>query len=100
VKKRFILCVDGCTKEEQNSLSQYFRAQRPVLGFWHYYSDMWLIVDVNDVWTHVTLRDKMIEILPNKSIFITGVTEGSLYAMRGRKDSFGWFKTQWEPDSE
>ena len=63
MKRKFVVCVDDSTKEQQNKLTQFFKNEAN-MGYWHWLSDLWLVTDPNNYWSAGSLRDKVGELLP------------------------------------
>lgn len=96
MKQRFVLIVDDATIQDQNTVSAFFRDKPP--GFWHYLSDIWLVVTSDGEWSVGTLRDQIRLLLPEKRVFVFEVDRGSAWAAFGNSKSFEWISGQWEPD--
>jgi hypothetical protein len=88
--------VDDATREQQNALTGILRG-RPN-GYWHYYSDMWLVVSMEEEWTVSSLRDAVQRVLPGKWTFVAEIDSGDKWAAFGVTTQFDWLKQQWEPN--
>ncbi len=93
MKKRFILVIDNPTKEQQNAVTQFFKNQ---LGYWHWFSDVWLLTDSSNTWTAVSLRDKVKELVPGARLLVFMVESNHTWAAFGKEGMFNWLDKTWK----
>jgi hypothetical protein len=96
MKRRFIVMVDDATREQQNKLTAYFRSK---VGFWHYFSDIWLVVESKMDWEPRSLRDEVRNLLPGKSVLVFAVESPQRWAAFGKIGMFKWLKDEWLKES-
>ena len=94
MKRRFIIVVNGATAQQQNAVSAIF-TNRPNIGYWHWYNDMWLVVDLTNAWTAETLRNKLNEVVPANHKFVSEVGHGMGWAVFGNTETFPWLHNDW-----
>lgn len=63
MKKRFIVALNSETLEQGKEFVEYLRKNN--LGWWHWISNTWLIVDSKGKLTAASFRDDLNEIFPN-----------------------------------
>ena len=94
MKKRFILVIDNPTKEQQNAVTNFFKSR--LLGYWHWFSDVWLLTDITNTWTVTSLRDKVQELIPEVEMIVLTVGSDSTWAGFGKKTKFKWLHNTWK----
>jgi hypothetical protein len=96
MKRRWLVLVDDATTDEQNKLTQYLRERS--WGFWHYFSDAWLIAADDAKLSSLALRDQVVKLLPGKTVLVLFVAEGKTWAAFGPVKTFDWVRSNWETD--
>lgn len=91
--KRFILVVDNPTKEQQNAVTQFFKNR---LGYWHWFSDVWLLTDTTNTWTVTSIRDKVRELIPGARLLVFPIASGTVWAGSGKTEMFKWLHNTWK----
>lgn len=94
MKRRFVICVDDSTGTQQDTLTKYFKDSGKV-GYWHWFSDMWLLTDPNRHWTANSLRDKVKELLPGTHIMIVQIDGDNTWSGFGSTKMFDWMNDTW-----
>ena len=62
MKKRFVVCYsDNIPKEKEMHFIQFIKDNK--LGWWHWISNMWLLVDSSGQMTASILRDKYVSFI-------------------------------------
>jgi hypothetical protein len=97
MKRRFVICVNEANKEQQDIITQFFR-ESSKLGFWHWFSDVWLVTDQNNDWTATKLRDKMNSLIPGAHKLVIQIDGQNTWATFGKKKSFRWLQKTWSKD--
>ncbi|MCH9006242.1 MAG: hypothetical protein IH838_13265, partial [Proteobacteria bacterium] len=87
MKRRFVLAIDNATKEQQNVVTNYFMNQ---MGYWHWFSDAWLLTDSEGLWNVASIRDKVQELLPGVDMIVLRVESDTDWAGFGQTDKFKW----------
>ena len=96
MKRRFVICVDDSTGEQQNAVTDYLKKKK--CRFWHYFSDLWLVTsDAQDI-SAEGLRAEISEIIPSTSKFVMEVGDGS-WAAQCEKKSHNWLHESWSDRS-
>ncbi|MGC2423441.1 MAG: hypothetical protein WA666_03690 [Nitrospirota bacterium] len=89
-----MIVVDNATAEQQNKLTEYLKIN---FGYWHWFSDLWFVVDATGNWTVVTLRDKISEILPNAhTMVMQAFGDPTAWAGFGKSEMATWMHETWE----
>ena len=99
MKNRFILIIDSPSKEQQDSVTQFFREQYNQgqdCSYWHWFSDLWLLVDNTNTWTVDKLRDKIKELIPGAHLLVFLVEKGNLWSGFGPKKMGNWLYSTWQ----
>lgn len=96
MKVRFIVVIDDATTEQQNSVTNYFKDTQAV-GYWHWYSDVWLVTDPNQQFTPESLRLALDGILPDSYKMVLKIQSGYDWSAFGDTESFKWMHETW-PD--
>jgi hypothetical protein len=101
MKKRFIVGLDHSTTEQDTAFREYLRASG--LNWWHWISDMWLLVDPYGQFSASQLRDKLNEIYPTvRNIVIEIRSDGDTWSGYGPKSEdknmFTWIRGKWKND--
>ncbi|MBP6739569.1 MAG: hypothetical protein KA146_06245 [Leptospiraceae bacterium] len=99
MKKRFIVCVTGSTDEEDMTFINFIKDNK--LGWWHWISNVWLIVDSHGVFSVSELRDYVKEIFSGEHLLVIELNEqGDTWAGFGpateSKNMFDWIKKSWK----
>jgi hypothetical protein len=94
MRRHFIIVVNDATAEQQNAVTNHF-TNRNGIGYWHWYSDMWLLIDSTNFWNAETLRDKLNELLPANHKFVCEVRYPANWAAFGNPDTFPWLHNEW-----
>ncbi len=93
MKKRFILVIDNPTKEQQNAVTNFFKNQ---LGYWHWFSDVWLLTDTTNTWTVSSIRDTVKELIPEARLLVFAIGSGTAWAGSGKTEMFKWLHNTWK----
>lgn len=93
MKRRFVLIIDNATKEQQNVVTNYFKE---MLGYWHWFSDAWLLTDANSQWSVASIRDKVQELIPGVDMIVLRVESDNDWAGFGQKNKFEWLHSTWK----
>ena len=94
MKRKFVVCVDDATKEQQDSLTQFF--EKADVGYWHWFSDLWLVADPYNKWSATSLRDKTNEILPGAHSVVIQIDDSDTWSGFGNPKMFEWFRNTWD----
>lgn len=93
MKKRFILVIDNPTKEQQNAVTNFFKNQ---LGYWHWFSDVWLLTDTTNTWAVSSIRDTVKELIPEARLLVFAIGSGTAWAGSGKTEMFKWLHNTWK----
>lgn len=93
MKKRFILVIDNPTKEQQNAVTNFFKNQ---LGYWHWFSDVWLLTDTTNTWTVSSIRDTVKGLIPEARLLVFAIGSGTAWAGSGKTEMFKWLHNTWK----
>jgi hypothetical protein len=87
MKKRFIVAVDSATAEQDEAFREYVRVNR--LGWWHWLSHLWLLVDPTGSQTASRLTDVLLGIYPGVSTLVLELREDSPGVFSGHWSGYG-----------
>jgi hypothetical protein len=100
MKRRFIVAIDGMTDQQESTFISYIQNQG--LGWWHWIGNFWLLVSIDKKLNADEIRDKLLEIVPEKYSLVLEVHNSiSWYGFglnKPPKDMFNWIKETWHPD--
>jgi len=96
MKRRFIICVDDSSKEQQDALTQFLKDKK--VGYWHWFSDVWLMTDPQRKWTASQLRNELESLLPAAHKLILQIDGESTWSGFGKTKMFDWLKQTWSKD--
>ncbi|MGO8881188.1 MAG: hypothetical protein ACLQMS_16995 [Desulfomonilaceae bacterium] len=96
MKKRFVVCVDSPTRQQEDSITLFFEKEDS-LNYWHWFSHSWLVVAREDDWTTKSLRKTLNDIVPGVSIIVLQIENGK-WSIKGDKKSFNWLHETWSGD--
>lgn len=91
--RRFLIMVDDATPTQQNLITEFFRGKPQ--GFWHHFTDAWLIADPTDVWTCESLRDQLSALVPGATTLVMQIDNPKAWAGYGNTQSFTWLHDSW-----
>ncbi len=96
MKRRFIISINGeITKKNSNAFTNYLKENG--MGWWHWLSNTWLVIDKNDKVDSKILRDKARDIFRAHNLVIE-VKDGKWAGFGPKsenKDMFDWIKRNW-----
>ena len=96
MKRRFIISINGeITKENSNAFTNYLKENG--MGWWHWLSNTWLVIDKNDKVDSKILRDKARDTF-NAYNLVIEVKDGKWAGFGPKsenKDMFDWIKRNW-----
>ena len=94
MKNRFILVINDTTKEQQDTITCFFKDAGQ--GYWHWFSDLWLLTDSSDTWTLITIREKVRELIPSGSFLVFSVENGKEIAGYCPREMIEWITKDWK----
>ena len=95
MKKRFVVCYsDNIPKEKEMHFIQFIKDNK--LGWWHWISNMWLLVDSSGQMTASILRDKICKLYSENRVMVIEL-DGDRDTWAGfgptqPKNMFDWIK--------
>jgi hypothetical protein len=95
VKRRFVLCVDNATKEQQDTLTEFLK-ETSELGYWHWFSDVWLVIEYDQTWTAGKFRDHLNHIIPGANKMVFQIDGDNTWSGFGNEQMFKWMKDTWQ----
>jgi hypothetical protein len=93
MKRRFIVCIDQATSEQQNLLTQFLKNKG--VGYWHWFSDLWLVTDTTLQISANSLRDEINTILPGAHKLVVQIDGQQTWSGFGPTQMFNWLKNTW-----
>jgi hypothetical protein len=98
MKKRFVICLNSSTKEQDELLKQFIKEKN--FGWWHWLSNTWLLIDDNGTFSAANIRDELKNIYPVVHMLVLELNgKGDSWAGFGtitpEKDMFKWLKDYW-----
>lgn len=102
MKHRYIVCINNSTKEQEEKFVNYIKANG--LGWWHWVSNVWLIVDNGGKLSAPLIRDELKSIFESEYNLVIELREKSEgWAGFGpkseNKDMFKWLRDNWKKSS-
>lgn len=95
--KRFIVAVDNATEGQRNKITSFVKGK---YGYWHWYSDFWLLTSSDDSRTATSLREDLKEAVPGLFMFILEIEgDAHTWAAFGDKKHFKWLHETWVDNS-
>jgi hypothetical protein len=100
MNRRFVICVEGLSRAEQNKLREFLRAHG---AWWHWIDNFWLLSlrsDDDDDLEVVQIRDEIRKINRDARSIIFEFPEDIAWAGSGKKNAkgksmFKWLKSAW-----
>lgn len=99
MKKRYIVCVNNSTKEQDEKFVEFIKSKN--LGWWHWLNNTWLLVDDSGILTAADIRDSARDIFtPEYNIVIeigqTTDTWSGFGIKTEDKNMFAWLHKNWK----
>ncbi|MEP0712983.1 hypothetical protein [Algoriphagus sp.] len=99
MKKRFIICLNESTPEQEKVFIEYIKSQK--LGWWHWLTNIWLISDRNGKLDCEIIRDKAMEVFAQEYVIVIELSSNhDTWAGYGpssdKKNMFKWLEENWE----
>jgi hypothetical protein len=95
--RHFIMLVDDATVAQQNAVTESFRGKPQ--GFWHIFSDAWLLVDPTNSLSVEQLRDHLNVVVPGATTLVLPIDRPKTWAGFGQSDDFKWVHEVWPRQS-
>lgn len=101
MKKRYIVCINASTAEQEQQFIDYLRSNN--FGWWHWISNTWLISDKQGKSKASLFRDKVKEIFIDENILVIEInsqkdTWAGFGPVTEDKNMFKWIKENWKKD--
>jgi len=99
MKKRFVVCLNPGTPEQDGAFKDFLNNQR--LGWWHWIGGSWLVVDATGNMTAAVLRDAADEAYPGLYNIVLEFCEDGSFTWAGfgpikpPKNMFEWIRQNW-----
>lgn len=98
MRKRFVVCLNSSTNEQNEKFKEFIKESR--LGWWHWLSNSWLLVDSKGQCTASSLRDQLNRNYPGiHSLVLELRGDDDTWAGFGPsgedKNMFKWIKENW-----
>ncbi|SRR6266567_210134 len=99
MRKRFIVAVDDTTPAQNQAFRDFLKASS--LNWWHWISNVWLLIDEAGTWNAAQLRDKAREFYPGENTFIVELrpnddTWAGFGPNSEKRNMFNWIKQNWK----
>jgi hypothetical protein len=94
--RRYVVAVEEMTKPQEEEFLAYIRSER--MGWWHWISNFWLLIDRHDAVTASAIRDKLREISEPSRCLVMQVDHITWSGMRNDPKMFEWIKSTWKED--
>lgn len=95
MKQRFVILVDDATPEQQNAVTLFLKGK---FGYWHHFSDAWLVTTTRDEWNAKTIRDAVQKAVVGPNILVLKVDAPKGWAAYGTEGIFQWLHSTWSTD--
>ncbi len=98
MKKRFIICINKSTKEQENNFVKFINNEK--VGWWHWLSNTWLISDSNGKTSASYWRDNVTAIFDQEHVLVFELgndrdTWSGFGPTSGDNNMFKWIKDHW-----
>ncbi len=98
MKRRFVVTVNGLTKDQERSFIEHIRELG--LAWWHWIDNFWLLVDRHDKTNVTELRDALKRFRGPSDAWFLKFPEDVTWAGLGPKtedsDMFKWIRSTWK----
>src|SRR5579871_1603340 len=95
--RRFVISVDAEMPDEQARITDYFKVQG--LQYWHWLQHQWLVVDYQDKWNVISLRNALNKLAPTRNNFVIQIKEDwNWMAMHVPKEAIDWINEHWSKE--
>lgn len=99
MKKRFIIALDSSTDEQDKKHVAFIKENG--LGWWHWITNTWMIVDNSGKFDAKKLRAELRKIYPGVNMMVFELSEeGDTWAGFGpnteKNNMFSWIKRNWK----
>jgi hypothetical protein len=94
MSKGFALMTQDATTAEQLAITDHFKAKG--WGWWHWFTQGWLLVDGTGQSSVANVRDEINQICPDLRHFVFEVVPGSAWAGLAPTEWAEWFTANWK----
>ena len=100
MKKRYIVCINNSTAEQEQLFINY--AKENGLGWWHWLNNVWFLVDSSNKVSSEVIRDKIIEIFNGEFNIVVELNSNGVDTWNGygpsseNNDMFRWVDKNWK----
>lgn len=99
MKKRFVVCLDSSTSEQNKSFKGFLQDNK--LSWWHWLSSTWLLADKNGRFTAKEIRENVRLCYPGVHTIVLELsgsddTWAGFGPTRPDKNMFDWLKENWK----
>ena len=91
---KFVLSTNQATPAQRNAITEALR--KPELGWWHWFPDIWLIVDASGQHTEDSLLEVLHPLVPEVFMLMLNVTGSRGFRGWGPKNMGEWLDKQWQ----
>lgn len=95
--RHFIMLVDDATVAQQNAVTKSFHGKQQ--GYWHFFSDAWLLIDPTDSLTVDGLRDHLKAVVPGATTLVLPIDNPKTWSGFGKTNDFKWLHESWSKTS-
>lgn len=97
MKRRFVLYVDGATRQQANAVTQFLKEAEHV-AYWHWLSDLWLVTDPRHKWTAKEWKAELHRLAPGSHKLVIQIDGDHTWSAFGNKKMFEWLRETWSKD--
>jgi len=99
MKKRFVLGINSSTVDQDQELIKFLDLEK--LDYWHWLSNMWLVVDIDGKKNASELSDSLMSIYTGENVIVLELDatsdSWSGFGPKGEsKNMFTWLHEKWE----
>ena len=94
MKRRFVIAIDDATSDQQNTVTEFLKDKANV-GYWHWFSDVWLVSDPYQKWTAKELRDELSSLIPASHKLVVQIDGDNTWSGFGNTKMFEWLQDTW-----
>lgn len=99
MKKRFVVCLDSSTPEQNKIFKSFLQENK--LGWWHWLATTWLVSDSKGKYTAKDIRDTVKRCFPGVHMIVLEIrgaddTWAGFGSSKPDKNMFDWLKENWK----
>lgn len=99
MKKRFIVSINKAVVEQEQEFIKFLESQN--LDYWHWLSNLWLVIDLSGTFNAGKLRDEVNRIFPKEHNLIFELNQtfdnwAGFGPKSEERNMFSWLQEKWK----